>query len=95
MVVGTIFGLGALSAKSDFNKTPTTSLADKAERNALIADMAFGIAVTLGVTGTVLLVTSGGSSEPAKTGAVKKAPTYGFAPMIGPNAQGASGFFTF
>lgn len=95
LVVGTIFGLGALSAKSDFNKTPTTSLADKAERNALIADMAFGIAVTLGVTGTVLLVTSGGSSEPAKTGAVKKAPSYGFAPMIGPNAQGASGFFTF
>ncbi|MFO0661285.1 MAG: PEGA domain-containing protein [Polyangiaceae bacterium] len=94
LVVGTIFGLGALSARSDFNKTPTTSLADKAERNALIADMAFGIAVTLGVTGTVLLVTSGGSSEPAKA-AVKKAPSYGFAPMIGPNAQGASGFFTF
>jgi hypothetical protein len=95
LVVGTIFGLGALSAKSDFNKNPSTSLADKAERNALIADMAFGIAVTLGVTGTVLLVTSGGSGEPAKTGAVKKAPTYGFAPLISPTAQGASGFFTF
>jgi hypothetical protein len=54
-VVGTIFGLKALSAKSDFNDGPTTSRADDTERNALISDMAFGVAITLGVTGIVLL----------------------------------------
>jgi hypothetical protein len=54
-VVGTVFGLKALSAKSDFNDNPTTSKADDTERNALISDMAFGVAITLGVTGIVLL----------------------------------------
>jgi hypothetical protein len=54
-VVGTVFGLKALSAKSDFNDRPTTSTADDTERNALISDMAFGVAITLGVTGIVLL----------------------------------------
>lgn len=61
-IVGTIFGLKALSAKSDFDDKPTTDSADDTERNALIADMAFGVAITLGVTGLVLL-TSGDESE--------------------------------
>lgn len=63
-VVGTIFGIQALSAKSDFDDTPTRELADDTERNALIADMAFGVAVTLGVTGIVLLTTE---PEPTET----------------------------
>lgn len=54
-VVGSIFGLKALASKSDFDDNPTTESADDAERNALIADMAFGVAITLGVTGIVLL----------------------------------------
>ncbi len=56
--VGTVFGLQALSAKSDFEDNPTTDAADDTERNALIADMAFGVAITLGVTGIVLLTSS-------------------------------------
>ena len=64
-VVGTIFGVKALSAKSDFDNNPTTEHADDTERNALIADMAFGVALTLGVTGIVLL-TSGDDDAPAK-----------------------------
>lgn len=55
-VVGTIFGLRALSDKSDFDDAPTTSRADDVERNALIADMAFGVTLTLGITGLVLLL---------------------------------------
>ncbi|HEY5959643.1 MAG TPA: PEGA domain-containing protein, partial [Polyangiaceae bacterium] len=38
---GTYFGIRALSAKSDYDKTPTSSKADDVENNALIADMAF------------------------------------------------------
>src|SRR5581483_970754 len=37
-VVGTVFGVQALGAKSDFDKNPTNSNADRAERDALIAD---------------------------------------------------------
>ncbi len=56
-ITGTIFGVQALGAKSTFDKDPTVGHADDVERNALIADMAFGVAFTLGITGLVLLVT--------------------------------------
>lgn len=55
-IVGTIFGIKALGDKQDFDDTPTTSRADDVERNALIADMAFGVTLTLGITGAVLLL---------------------------------------
>lgn len=71
VVVGSIFGAQALSAKSDFNAKPTSKSADEVERNALIADMAFGVAVTLGLTGVVLLTSSddeeGGSTHATAT----------------------------
>lgn len=87
-VVGAVFGMQALSAKSKYNDAPTTDRADKAEKNALIADMAFGVAVTLGVTGAVLLLTSDKPAEP-------KAGKLHIAPVITPNAQGAAAFFKF
>lgn len=61
--IGTFFGVKALSAKSDFNSNPTNDNADRTERNALIADMSFGIALTLGITGVVLLLTGGSDSS--------------------------------
>jgi hypothetical protein len=66
-VVGTIFGLKALSAKSDYDDAPSSDGADDVERNALIADMAFGVAITLGVTGVVLLTSSDSSAPGADT----------------------------
>src|SRR5260221_105437 len=63
-VVGGIFGVKALQGKSDFdNGEKTTDKADQVEKDAPIADMALGAAITLGVTGTVLLLTSGGGDE--------------------------------
>lgn len=56
--VGTAFGIMALNDKSDFNNNPTTSKADDGENHALISDMAFGVAITLGVTSAVLFLTS-------------------------------------
>ncbi|MCS6898398.1 MAG: PEGA domain-containing protein [Myxococcales bacterium] len=88
-VVGTIFGFQALSAKSDFNSKPTTKNADDAERNALIADMAFGVAVTLGITGTVLLLS--GNKKPEST---KSSKIY-LAPVLTPQTQGAAATFRF
>ncbi len=95
-VVGTIFGIKALGAKKDFNDDPTTDKADDVERNALIADMAFGVAITLGVTGVVLLTSS--DSEPAKEGHKKSAPKRAklhFAPYMSPHGGGAAAHLTF
>jgi hypothetical protein len=95
-VVGTIFGVKALSAKSDFNDNPTTEHADDTERNALIADMAFGVALTLGVTGIVLL-TSGDDDAPAKAAKILNPPkgSLRVLPYVGRESGGAAARLTF
>jgi hypothetical protein len=95
-VVGTIFGVKALSAKSDFDSNPTTQHADDTERNALIADMAFGVALTLGVTGIVLL-TSGDEAEATKAAKLRLPPksTFRVLPYMGRESGGAAARLTF
>ncbi len=90
LIVGTIFGAQALSNKSTFEDNPTTANADRAERNALIADMAFGVALTLGVTGAVLLL-----SSPEKPAPAAKTAGLRFAPVFTPQTQGAAATFRF
>ena len=100
VVVGTIFGVAALKSKDAFNAKngATTDNADTTDRNALISDMSFAVALTFGVTGVVLLL-SNDSAEPAKTGAhqpTKKSAVRGFVtPYAGPSGGGAVGVFTF
>jgi hypothetical protein len=99
VVVGTAFGVLALKSKSTYNTTPTTDNADATDRNALISDMSFAVALTFGVTGAVLLL-SNDAPEPAKTGALhpakKKSAVRGFVtPYAGPNGGGAVGVFSF
>jgi hypothetical protein len=55
--VGTVFGIMALNDKSDFDKNPTSGTADDGDTHSLIADMAFGIGLTFGVTSAVLFLT--------------------------------------
>jgi hypothetical protein len=95
-IVGTIFGVKALSAKSDFDKSPTSGTADDTERNALIADMAFGVAITLGVTGVVLL-TSDDAAAPAaaKLERLPKKAKLVVAPYASPKGGGAAARLTF
>jgi hypothetical protein len=93
-VVGTIFGIMALGSKSDFEAEPTQELFDDTERNALIADMSFGVALTFGVTGVVLLL-SGGDDD-AETGKAAAPKTRGFiTPYVGPKGGGAAASLTF
>jgi hypothetical protein len=97
-IVGTIFGVQALQAKSDYDSNPSTKHADDTERNALIADMAFGVAVTLGVTGIVLLTSSDEpAAEPAKAAKLKLPPksTFRVLPYMGRESGGAAARFTF
>jgi hypothetical protein len=93
-IVGTVFGVKALSNKSDFNDDPTTENADDAERNALISDMAFGVAVTLGVTGTVLLLSNNAGQEQAAKDA-RSQKTMQLTPFVGPSGGGAAATWRF
>jgi hypothetical protein len=94
--VGTFFGIKALGAKSDFDDNPTTDAADDVERNALIADMAFGVAITLGVTGIVLLTSADSPSAPKEEAKRRpQKPRLDFAPYAGPKGGGAAARLTF
>jgi hypothetical protein len=94
-IVGTIFGLKALSAKSDFDDNPTEDNADEVERNALFADIAFGVAITVGITGVVLLTSS---DEPIEEANYKKLPSKArleVTPYVGPKGGGAAARVSF
>lgn len=97
-VVGTIFGIRALNDEKKFNDNPTSAKADDVERNALIADMAFGVTLTLGITGVVLLLADdpapnqvGGASSNAR-GDVGKLQ---LSPYVSPRGGGASASLQF
>jgi hypothetical protein len=96
-IVGTIFGVQALQSKSDFDSHPTTKSADDTERNALIADMAFGVAVTLGVTGIVLLTSSDDTVDAPKAAKLHLPPksTFRVLPYVGRESGGAAARLTF
>lgn len=91
LISGTLFGIMALGAKKDFNDNPTTGNADTAERNALISDMSFGIALTLGITGIVLLTAH--DEEAAAETAEKRRVLV--APYADKKGGGVAGFFRF
>ncbi len=104
--VGTGFGIAALMKKSDFDKTPTSDIADTGENFALVADMAFGVAITLGVTSAVLFFTNdddAGAAAPAKAShaepqrrVAKKHPVRIIpTPFILPNGGGAGALVRF
>jgi hypothetical protein len=80
----------ALGAKSKFKEDPTAEHADAAERNALIADMSFGIAITLGLTGIVLLTSDGGSDATTAKKKQGKHSEFAVAPYASPYGAGAT-----
>ncbi len=55
--VGTAFGIITINDKSTFNKDHSEATAETGQNHALVADMCFGVAITLGVTSVVLLLT--------------------------------------
>ena len=90
-ILGTVFGVKALQSKGDFNDMPTVDAADDAERSALIADMSFGVTLTFGITGIVLLF-SGGDDEPeAETASAKPV----VVPYAGTTGGGMSATWSF
>lgn len=94
-VVGTVFGLRALADKSKFNENPTTSHADDVERNALIADMAFGVTLTLGITAIVLLVADDPTPEQSAARPNSERGELKLAPFVSPRGAGAAASVSF
>lgn len=66
LVTGTVFGFLALSAQSDFDVAPSHEVANRGEAFALVADLAFGVAVAAGLTGIVLYATEQPGSSAAE-----------------------------
>lgn len=59
LVAGSVLGFMALSENSDFDTQPSEDSADRGERLALFADVAFGVGAMALVTGAVLYLTEG------------------------------------
>jgi hypothetical protein len=105
IILGTVFGIRALGQKSDFDEladsgTGTaeelTELADEAERSALIADMSFGVALTFGITGAVLLFSNMGSGDSEEEKADEKASSRPvLVPFAGPTGGGMAATWKF
>jgi hypothetical protein len=92
-IVGTIFGIKALGDKDDFDDRPTTGAADDVERNALIADMAFGVTLTLGITGVVLLIAE--DPLPEQQVSSVSSQRLKLAPYVAPTGAGAAATLVF
>jgi tetratricopeptide (TPR) repeat protein len=85
LITGTVLGFVALSERSDYDANPTAESADRGERLALFADVAFGIGAMGALTAIVLYVTS--DDEPAAPEAAAE-PTARIAPVVGPTHVG-------
>lgn len=56
LVTGTVFGISALSAQSDYDAAPSFERADSVHDRAVVADVFLGLGLILGVTGTLFYV---------------------------------------
>ncbi len=91
LVTGTVFGFLALSAQSDFDVNPTAEIADRGETFALVADLAFGVAVAAGITAIVLYATDRPAEPAADTTADgEDGVRVSVAPWGGPSGGGAA-----
>lgn len=84
--VGAFYGLRALDAKNDFDKNPSPSLADRQRDASVVADVALGSALMLGVTGAVFL----SYASQRETVKAPAAASLRVVPSISPKSQGAS-----
>jgi tetratricopeptide (TPR) repeat protein len=95
LVTGTVFGFLALSRQSDFDVTPTRSLADEGEAFALAADLSFGVAVAAGITAIVLYAVDRPSAPAAADTAAESTASVSVVPIVSPNGGGAALGVTF
>lgn len=90
LITGTVLGISALTAKSDFDDNPSYEAADKVEGRAVAADVALGLSAVLLITGTVFYFLPD-SQEARPTAQNSKRPTarWQVAPLLGRTNGGA------
>ena len=75
LITGTVFGTMALSLDSDYETNPTTAKQEAGLRDAIIADVSFGIAAAAAIAGTVLLVVHNKKPKTSETADLTIVPT--------------------
>jgi hypothetical protein len=90
LATGAVLGTMALGEKNDFDDNPTKKTADRGERLALFADVAFGVGALAIVTGVVLWLTQPNTQESADTAHhdLRAAKRWTFVPAVSPNYAG-------
>jgi Ni,Fe-hydrogenase III small subunit len=88
IVTGTVLGFLALSERSDYDANPTAESADRGERLALFADVAFGVGAMGALTALVLYVTYDDEPEPAVDSETSAEPSATLTPVVGPSTIG-------
>ena len=91
LILGASFGFAALSAKSDFDKTPTYSKADSVHGRAVVADVGIGLGAILAVTGTIFFFTADQPENPGPRALNHSGGSLAHLridPLISPNAGG-------
>lgn len=63
LISGTVFGTMALGDEDDFKKSGDEDIKKSGERNAIIADVSFGVAAAAAIVGAVILITNKGEAE--------------------------------
>ncbi len=66
-VVGTVFGIMALSDANDYEQSPTQELLDRGQRNALLADVGFAASLLSAGVAVVVYFADRGHAESATT----------------------------
>jgi hypothetical protein len=97
LIAGASFGFAALSAKSDFDKTPTFDKADSVRSRATLADVGIGLGAILAVTGAIFYFTAdnpegaapqASNSHPRSQGLSGSVAQLQVTPLISANAGG-------
>jgi hypothetical protein len=90
LVTGTVLGFMALAERSDYDANPTAESADRGERLALFADVAFGIGAISALTAVVLYATGDEPVAPptAEGESARSGGHWSLAPVVAPGHVG-------
>jgi hypothetical protein len=91
LVVGGVFGIMALSAKSDFDDHPTYSQADTVHDRSVAADVGLGLGLVLAVSGTLFyFMQDQGGPSPRAQNSAKPVATVRVDPLVTPHTRGGA-----
>lgn len=91
LVVGGVFGVMALSAKSDFDDNPTYSQADTVHDRTVVADVGLGAGVLLLASGTIFYFMRDQGAPPAQgQTSAKPVASVRLDPLVTPHTRGGA-----